>query len=472
MKLILLFLCSVSTQILFSQNFTEVTQFPPFEGVENSSIAFADVDGDNDQDVLITGASNAARISKLYTNDGLGGFTEVLGTPFEGVSFSSIAFADVDGDNDQDVFITGQNNSFALISKLYINDGLGNFTEAVGPPFVGVSFSSIAFADVDGDNDQDILITGSNGSAFIAKLYTNDGLGTFNEVLGTPFEGVSLSSIAFADVDGDNDQDVLITGANSSGYISKLYTNDGLGSFIEVLDTPFEGISFGSIAFADVDGDNDQDLLITGLNNSSIRISKLYTNDGLGSFTEVLDTPFENVTDSSIAFADVDGDDDQDVLITGRNNSGARISKLYTNDGLGSFTEVMGTPFEGVYQGSIAFADVDGDNDQDVLITGRDNSGASISKLYTNDGTISSANDLLLDVSLELSLFPSPAASNYLSIGLKLTESDILNVRVYDLNGYLIRQQQEFAGIGDQTFIVDITFLPAGSYFIQLEKGK
>ena len=44
------------------------------------------------------------------------------GTPFEGVNYSSIAFADIDGDNDQDVLITGQNASSQLISKLYRNN--------------------------------------------------------------------------------------------------------------------------------------------------------------------------------------------------------------------------------------------------------------------------------------------------------------------------------------------------------------
>jgi hypothetical protein len=80
--------------------------------------------------------------------------------------------------------------------------------------------------------------------------------------------------------------------------------------------------------------------------------------------------PFENVRASSIAFADVDRDNDQDALIIGANKSGGRIAKLYINDGTGGFTEMTDNTFEGVTDGSIAFADVDGDNDQDLLITG------------------------------------------------------------------------------------------------------
>jgi len=67
MKLNPFFLLLVLTQTLFAQNFTERPQFTPFEGVADSSIAFADVDGDNDQDVLITGANSTMIASRNCT---------------------------------------------------------------------------------------------------------------------------------------------------------------------------------------------------------------------------------------------------------------------------------------------------------------------------------------------------------------------------------------------------------------------
>ena len=371
-----------------SGNFNEKVGF---SGVTSSSIAFADVDGDNDQDVLITGNDGSNRIARLYTNDGAGNFTEETGTPFTGVSRGSIAFADVDADNDQDVIVTGNAGTFRnpdLIATLYTNDGSGNFTEETETPFTGVQYSSIAFADVDADNDQDVLITGvRTSSSTIAQLYTNDGRGNFTRKFsGASFTGVA-GSIAFADVDGDNDQDVLITGntSNRPFQITKLYTNDGSGNFNEKIN--FAGISGSSIAFADVDGDDDLDMLITGVDNNRDEIARLYTNDGSGNFNEKVG--FSGVTSSSIAFADVDGDNDLDMLITGADNNRNEIAKLYTNDGSGNFSERLGTPFEGVDEGSIAFADVDGDNDQDVIITGeRENGfGRVIAKLYTNDGS-------------------------------------------------------------------------------------
>jgi hypothetical protein len=211
-------------------------------------------------------------------------------------------------------------------------------------------------------------------------------------------------------------------------------------------------------------------VLITGSADGTFGSSKLYTNDGSGGFSEVMDTPFEEVADGAIAFADVDGDNDQDVLITGTDGS-AGISKLYTNDGSGNFTEVTDTPFEDVVNGSIAFADVDGDNDQDVLITGQDPVNY-IAKLYLNDRVISSSDDISVGLSLNLTTFPNPATSNNLQVRFNSTERNTVIVRVYDLNGRLLSQQQEIAGTGEQTLVLDVATLPAGSYFLQLENGK
>jgi len=367
-------------------NFTEIPN-TILESVRRSSIAFADVDGDNDQDVLITGegASNNP-VSKLYLNDGLGNFIEMTDHPFEAVKFSFVAFADVDGDGDPDVLITGENSGGETISEVYLNDGQGNFSLKRLNPFLGVAHAEVVFADVDGDNDNDVLLTGLfSPNVTATKLYINDGQSFFTEKIDTPFEEVELGSTAFADVDNDGDKDVLITGETRLNVsISKLYINDGNGNYSELPNTPFLGVKEGDVAFADVDGDNDQDLIITGYNSSTQISSKLYINDGLGNFSEQTNSTFEGVYRSSVAFTDVNGDNNQDLFITGLTLSNNRISKLYINDGLGTFTELPDLTIDGISDGSVAFADLDGDTDQDVLITGW--TGGGNSKLYLNDG--------------------------------------------------------------------------------------
>jgi len=386
-KIYLGLIIGLLTSAVFGQQiaFDQVLPLPPapqniavIEGVIFGSITFADIDNDNDQDLLITGSNrDYQHIFKLYCNDGNGNYYEVIGTPFTGGNKSSVAFSDVDNDNDQDVLFIGESTKGGHITVLYINDGNGNYTEAIDTQFIGVSQGFIAFADIDNDNDEDLLLTGISGSNYVSNLYKNDGNGIFTLVSDTPFDAVGLSDAAFADIDNDGDLDVLITGyIKGSNYIAKLYCNDGMGNYF-YKPNPFIGGHNSAIAFSDYDNDNDQDVLITGDS------TRQYTNDGNGNFTRVIGA-FGDESSTSLAIADIDNDNDVDVLLYGV-SSHLDISKLYTNDGSGNFTFDTVSYFDSAGFGSLDFVDIDNDNDYDVLISG--SSGVISSKLYINNGT-------------------------------------------------------------------------------------
>jgi len=433
---------------------TEINQ-NIFEGVQKGAVAFADIDGDNDQDVLIIGDNGSQRIAKLYTNNGSGIYTEIMSTPFLGVDYCDAKFADIDGDNDQDVLITGMNGS-QKIAKLYTNDGSGSFTEVIGTPIEGVSRSAIAFGDIDGDNDLDVLITGSTAtSAVSTKLYTNNGSGGFTLVTGTTFIDGNDGDIAFADVDGDNDLDVFIAGGDQVNTFgsSTLYINNGSGVFTAAPPSVFNGVRLSSIAFADVDGDNDLDLIIAGQGTLTTR---LYLNNGTGAFSLAVGTSFDGVKSCSVAFADVDNDNDQDLLITGaKSSTNDPLTKLYTNNGSGTFTLVTGSPFDNVANSSIAFTDIDGDNDPDLIITGYNGSGY-ISKMYSNSAIVGLLEGMK---SIELPIYPNPTTTQ-LTIN---TTEQIKSINILDVSGKTVKI------ITPSNNTINVSDLTNGIYFLQIE---
>jgi len=398
------------------------------------SAAFADVDGDGDEDVMISGEqSYQSYVTKLYINDGFGNFT-MSNASFVNVSYSSIAFADVDGDGDKDVMISGAQSHYSYVSKLYINDSSGNFTESTNN-FTGI-VGVVVFEDIDGDNDQDLLISGNNGnSSVFTGLYTNDGNGNFSLDTNSSLIQVGYSDAAFADFNGDNSPDLIISGkiGYNYTYYTNIYTNDGNGNF-SIHNTPYEmNLSNASISIGDIDGDNDMDIMLTGrarnARHSSLMIFKndgncdfiaykpqnvpvrdissatlvnvnqdnnldiitsnpheniIFLNEN-NSFRHVTNSQIFGIKDADFAFCDIDGDNDQDLLIVGD-----YLSLLYKNDGNGNFTQVLNTPFESVKNGKVAFADIDGDNDQDVLIAGEmstGNSSTPFTSIYINDGS-------------------------------------------------------------------------------------
>ncbi|MCF3583371.1 VCBS repeat-containing protein, partial [Planktothrix agardhii 1811] len=120
-----------------------------------------------------------------------------------------------------------------------------NFTENTNVSLTGVSNSSVTTADFDKDGDTDILLTGRDSSNNrISKIYSNNGSGGFSENTNVSLTGVSSSSVTTADFDKDGDTDILLTGFDSSGRISKIYSNTlnppTLSSFAGPVDTTNE----------------------------------------------------------------------------------------------------------------------------------------------------------------------------------------------------------------------------------------
>ncbi len=398
----LMYLCKMRSKFLFwalilshfltAQTFREVPHFNSFEGVYNGCVAIADVDGDSFPDLLVTGRKNGNTLSsKLYINDGTGNFSDKVDPPFLSVESGSMAVADFNGDQHPDVILTGRINQYDRFppgARLYINDGTGIFEEMKASSLSRVSNSAIAVADVNGDGFIDVLITGKDMSGDpIAKLYTNDGEGHFTEALNTPFVGVEHGAVAISDLNGDHHVDILITGKKGSfSFTSKLYINDGSGHFSEMPNTPFAGVFLSAIAIEDVNRDQHPDVVISGVGDSLRRSTKLYINDGLGNFTEMPNTPFDEMNWSSVAIVELTGDNYPDLLCAGENGGRNEKTKLYSNDGLGNFVEVPVSPFADVSYSTITIGDIDGDQQSDVIITGR-KFGLSLLSVYTNSGS-------------------------------------------------------------------------------------
>jgi hypothetical protein len=132
------------------------------------------MDNDGDQDVLIVGDNAIGRIARLYSNNGSGVFSEVTGTPFIGVGgTSSLTVFDADNDNDLDVLMSGLTQGGSYLTRLYLNDGAGGFMALTSLPFENVRFASLSNADVNSDGKIDVIITGYNGTNKVSKLYLN-----------------------------------------------------------------------------------------------------------------------------------------------------------------------------------------------------------------------------------------------------------------------------------------------------------
>ena len=184
-------------------------------------------------------------------------------------------------------------------------------------------------------------------------------------------------------------------------------------------------------------------------------------------------TPFEAISDGSIAFADVDGDNNQDLLIAGLTvSTGENITKLYRNVGGENFFEVQGTPFTAIHNSSIAFADVDGDNDQDLVIAGYSSGTKTyITKLYLNTLNTSTSDEIeSIATNSFLSLFPNPSEGS-VALSYDTEQGGEASVSIIDLIGITRIQKDVKLLLGQNIIPLDCSGLPSGVYLVELKGG-
>lgn len=350
---------------------------PHFEanltGVWGSSSAVADVNGDEHPDLLITGEggtdSSFTPTSTLYLGNGDGTFSRAdIDLPGVAV-YTSASIEDVDGDGNRDLLITGEDGRNAPAQALYLGDGTGSFSEASADLEGGENGQS-AITDFNVDGTPDLLITGR--LPIESRVYLGNGDGTFSKI-ETDLPGVTSGSPAIADFNGDDIPDLVLTGVDIDGNpITELYLGNGDGTFTEA-NAKLAPVVFSSASAADVNEDGHKDLLLTGIANypasSFTSSTTLYLGNGDGSFSEA-NADLVDVSFSASSIADVNGDGHSDILVTGRDTDTSRVSKLYLGKGDGDFSEAD-AGLLGASEGSVSTADVDQDQDLDLLITGQ-----------------------------------------------------------------------------------------------------
>lgn len=256
-------------------------------GINNTG-AFADIDADGDPDFFFgglggnlvlyrnTGTPDSAVFafeSELY--DSVVAFPQGIaprpGNPNHG--FSAITFADIDTDNDPDLFFGDIYNLNVYLFSNLGTPGLSDLTwttqDYLASPTAG--FNHPAFADLDADGDLDLVLGVAQGeNRFNLRMYANVGtpqaasfLATDSALIHTLDFG-SAAAPVLGDLDGDNDLDLLVGAENGT---LNYFRNSG-NMFVPSLDLEtdrFGGVQAGYFtapALCDLDGDGDLDLLV------------------------------------------------------------------------------------------------------------------------------------------------------------------------------------------------------------------
>ncbi|MCB0712687.1 MAG: VCBS repeat-containing protein [Ignavibacteriae bacterium] len=306
----------------------------PLSSLQGNSMDMeaADLDEDGDLDLVI---ANEYRPNIILINDGGGNFRDesVARLPQKYFDSEDIAIADFSCDGHIDIIFVSEDNQ---VNEYYINDGSGFFSDAADRMIVTGTSNATLAADIDEDGDPDLLI----GNAGQNRLLVNDGRGNFTDETSSRLPSIEdiTQDLELGDVDGDGDLDLLVGNEDQN----RLLINKGKGFFEEKvgslpLRSEREETREGD--FGDIDGDGDLDVIFANVDfqSSSSLLNRLLLNDGSGNFTDVSNQiPASQFHTVDADFADIDRDNDLDLLIGNAFGGGVEI---WTNDGRGNFAD-------------------------------------------------------------------------------------------------------------------------------------
>lgn len=253
----------------------------------------------------------------------------------------------------------------------------------------GRIISTAAGADIDGDMDIDLIIKDTDPKIYqqtAPYTYTSKTIKTNTEIIG------------IKDLNNDNLPDLIarhnkIFGVETYDSLSLLINKGNFEFKIINIDT----LSLSNVAAADFDNDGDIDILTYN------KGYYFYENTDSLQYTRTKLPMEEIMYRTSISTVDLDRDQDNDFLISGRESNGSTgncYTMVYKNMGNNNFvlsqnivpgigsSRFMATGFFQINDpADITWNDYNFDGYPDLLITGDDEFGNNTNQIFLNDGT-------------------------------------------------------------------------------------
>ena len=305
--------------------------------------AWGDFDGDGDADLLVGFAPGDASVLKLYRNDrrSFEDVTAASGLTRAGGAVRQPVWVDFDNDGDLDLFVAFRDGPNAMFRNT--NGRFEDVAPAVGLDDTRRSVGAVWF-DADADGDLDVYVANMDGDAnglFLNPHRRPAGPGAADQPATRFEDGAEAAGLQWggraprdpangtvrpctADVDNDGRLDLFMANYGPNG----LLLNRGNGRWEDVSKSWGIAIDgrYDTCAFGDVDHDGQLDLYVNGTYTGGTQYPDFLFRRAGGRFEDLTPANIRALSaDHGAGWADLDGDGDLDLSLTGARPDGMHL---------------------------------------------------------------------------------------------------------------------------------------------------
>lgn len=318
-------------------------------GPAPATIVAADFDGNGKLDLAALDAE-VGIVNKVWVLLGNGdGTFQTAKSTASGTGSGYLAFADLNHDGKQDLVIADQ---FASAMAVMMGNGDGTF-QASNEYLIGAEPVSIGLLPL-GDGTT-LISTGDNASgSVVSYLSRSTGIITSPQLQHL---GVGPAAVAAANLNAAGQPDLVITDAAAGNVYVMLATGNGQFGNPATISL---GSQPGALVMADVNGDNNADAIVADVNGLDVLLG-----NGNGTFQPVK-TFAAGGTLSSVTVADFNLDQKPDVAAANAATGGI---SLFVGNGGGTFQTAKTISLaSGLVALSAVSGDFNGDSKPDLVV--------------------------------------------------------------------------------------------------------
>ena len=369
-----------------STNIPSISSFTPISGPIGTTVTITGINfGTTDDDKSVWFGNAIAKITSFSSNS-----IKVIVPPGAGNPIR----VNING------MITEIQNKFNVV---FMNGVLSSKSLSKNIDFIaGMNPNCIAIADIDGDGKKDIAVLNnySQSISFYRNLSASGSINSnsFSEKEDLKTDDSYPNAISFADLDGDNKLDLIISSScnisiyKNISHVGSITTN----SFSKSIINSVAFCNSNKIIVCDIDLDGKLDIIIHSITSNSFSIIKNMGSIRKENFSKIIEFKVdEQPTDFNVG--DFDNDGKADIVVYSHNQ---KTLALYKN--ISILNKIDNTSFtnkiviaSNIDVRKIKIEDIDLDNKLDFICTTA--YGAYIFKNVSNYGNLNSNSFLLTD---------------------------------------------------------------------------